>query len=170
MPKRAKTASYDIEAMLSYRVSSLYSLIQAGTARQLDGGFRLILREWRVLALLAKLEPVTASDLAARSPMDKASISRAVASLAKRDLIRSRPDDEDGRVQQLELTQEGRRLYARIAPVSQARNRDLLSALTASEQTAFFRSLDKLIARADALLQPPESRVAPATKRRTISR
>lgn len=169
MPKRAKTASYDIEAMLSYRVSRLYSLIQAGTARQLDGGFGLILREWRVLALLAKLEPVTASDLAGRSPMDKASISRAVASLAERGLIRSRPHAQDGRAQQLELTPEGRRLYARIAPVSRGRNRDLLSALTASEQAAFFRALDKLIARADGLLKPAAPGDASTAKRRKAS-
>ena len=54
MPSR-KPPSFDLEKMLSYRVSMLFGRLSVGTSRQLVGSFDLALREWRVLALLAKL-------------------------------------------------------------------------------------------------------------------
>src|SRR3954468_5072470 len=104
MAKRDRVSSFDLEQMLSYRVSKLYSRLYVGTTRQIERGFGLATREWRVLALLGKRQSVSASELVARSPMDKASVSRAVASLARRRLIVSRPDARDGRVQRLALT------------------------------------------------------------------
>jgi DNA-binding MarR family transcriptional regulator len=142
---------FDLEQTVGYRISTLYSRLSLGTSRQL-AGFGLVLREWRLLALLAKHEPASATALVARSPMDKASASRAVASLRRRRLIAARRDRSDARTQTLVLTAEGRRLYRRIAPLSAARQRALLAALTPAEHKAVLRILDRLIARAGELL------------------
>lgn len=151
MPSR-KPPSFDLEKMLSYRVSMLFGRLSVGTSRQLVGSFDLALREWRVLALLAKLEPVSATALVARSPLDKASVSRAVANLTERDLVVAKPSDEDRRAQTLALTAEGRRLFHKIAPLSVERERLLLEGFSESERKALFRSLDKLIERSGELL------------------
>jgi DNA-binding MarR family transcriptional regulator len=144
---------FDLEQTVSYRISTLYSRLSLATSRQLAAGFGLALREWRTLALLARHEPTSASTLVARSPMDKASVSRAVASLKRRRLIATRRGRGDARTQRLVLTQEGRRLYRRIAPLSAIRQTSLLSALTRGEHRALLRILDKLVARAGEMLE-----------------
>jgi DNA-binding MarR family transcriptional regulator len=160
--------AFDLEQTVAFRISTLYSRLSLGTSRQL-AGFELVLREWRLLALLAKHEPASASTLVARSPMDKASVSRAVASLKRRRLIAARRDHSDARTQTLVLTPEGRRLYRRIAPHSAARQRALLAALTPAERRAVLRILDRLIARSGELLSEgdpiPSRRTANAEKR-----
>lgn len=152
MSKPRRLHGFDLEKMLTYRLTTLSNRLYVGTTRQVESGFGLATREWRVLALLGKLEPVSASELVARSPMDKASVSRAVASLSKRGLVVVTPDPGDRRVQQLGMTNAGRKLYAQVAPLSLARHRALLAALTPKERVSIFAMLDKLIARADALL------------------
>lgn len=156
-------SSFDLEQTLTYRISTLYARLSLATARQLADGFGLALREWRLLALLARHEPTSASALVARSPMDKASVSRAVASLERRRLIAIRPDRSDARAQRLELTPAGRRLHARIAPLAASRQKRLLAALTRAEQRAVLAILDKLIARAGELLG--ESAAEPTRRR-----
>jgi DNA-binding MarR family transcriptional regulator len=149
---RRKPPVFDLEQLLTYRISMLFNRLSVGTSRQLAGRFDLALREWRVLALLAKREPVSASTLVARSPLDKASVSRAVASLAERGLLVSKPSEEDRRSQTLALTREGRRLFRQIAPLSVERQQQLLADFSESERKALFRALDRLIERADELL------------------
>jgi len=167
MSKPRRLHGFDLEKMLSYRLSTLSNRLYVGTTRQVESGFGLVTREWRVLALLGKLEPVSASELVARSPMDKASVSRAVASLAKRGLVVVKPDSSDRRVQQLAMTNAGRKLYAQVAPLSLARHRALLAALTPEERISIFAMLDKLIARADALLAETPRKGAKKASRAT---
>ena len=163
------TPLFDLEQTVTYRISTLYSRLSLLTSRQLARDFGLALREWRLLALLARNEPTSASALAARSPMDKASVSRAVASLKRRRLISRGPDRSDARSQRLELTAEGRRLYRRIAPLAGARQERLLSALKRAEHRAALEILDKLIARAGEMLgedDPPVTHRKAKTERR----
>ena len=153
MSSRKRTEVFDLEEMLTYQVSMLYSRLALATSRQLARGFDLALREWRVLALLAKAESISASDLVSRSPMDKASVSRAVTNLVNRGLVSTRPDPQDARVRNLALTRAGWRMYERIAPLSVERQQALLSALTSTEQKTLFRVLDKLMTCANEFLE-----------------
>lgn len=137
-------ASFDIEQSLTFRISSLYGVLSAGTIQELSGTFGLAFREWRVMAILAKHEPLSASDLVARSPMDKASVSRAVSSLVRRKLVVVAQDESDARVKVLRLTEEGWDLYQRVAPRSVARQKALLSALTTSERESLYFMLDRI--------------------------
>jgi len=161
MPKRNNPSAFDLEQMLTYRVSRLYHRLAAGTARTVEAGFGLAVREWRVLALLGKHGFISARDLVARSPMDKGSVSRAVASLSKKRLIAIQPDPADKRMQRLALTASGKKMCSSIAPHSLARQRALLNALTPAERAAIFRTLDKLITCADQLLSRDSGVSAP---------
>jgi DNA-binding MarR family transcriptional regulator len=153
---KKRTHPFDLEQMLTYKVSLLYSRLALATSRQLAQGFDLVLREWRVLALLARAESMSATTLVSRSPMDKASVSRAVTNLVDRGLISARPDPADARVRNLALTRAGRRVFERIAPLARERQRALLDALTPAERKTVFRALDKLIARANEFLDDAE--------------
>jgi DNA-binding MarR family transcriptional regulator len=144
MKSKKPQASFDIEQSLTFRISSLYGVLSAGTIQELSGTYGLAFREWRVMAILAKHEPLSASDLVARSPMDKASVSRAVASLVRRSLVVVAQGEADARVKVLRLSPDGWDLYQRVAPRSVARQKALLSALTTAERESLYFMLDRI--------------------------
>ena len=150
--KRIDKTGFNLEEMLTYKMSMLMSKLALDTSRLLEDGFGLANRDWRILALIGKHGSMAGRDLVARSPMDKATVSRAVKNLLKRKLIESSLHRSDGRIQVLALTASGRKLYSQIAPFSLARQHALLAVLTQAEQRAIYRILDKLTRCADHLL------------------
>ena len=138
-----RQGDFDIEQSLTFRISSLYSVFSAGTIEEL-ARFGLAFREWRVMAILARHEVLSASDLVARSPLDKASVSRAVASLAQRRLLVVAAGETDRRVKELRLTDAGWDLYQQVAPVSIARQKALSGCLTKAERAALHFMLDRI--------------------------
>jgi DNA-binding MarR family transcriptional regulator len=142
------SAVFNIDDSVTFRISRLFSKINTGVARQLGNQFHLLLREWRALALLAQHEPMSASDLVERSPMDKASVSRAVARLTELGYIHTDPNPLDGRMQTIRLSRSGWSVYRKIAPLSVDRQASLLSVLTAAERKTFFSMLDRIEAQA----------------------
>ena len=80
----------ELDRLFSYRISVLSNRLALGASRLYGRRFGLVLREWRVLALLGQFAPMSARDIIERSALDKASVSRAVASLAERSLVRTR--------------------------------------------------------------------------------
>ncbi|MGE0385154.1 MAG: MarR family winged helix-turn-helix transcriptional regulator [Gammaproteobacteria bacterium] len=155
----ARGAQMRIEDLLTFRLSMLFSLLRNGAARTFAERYGLALREWRALALLAQYEPMTATGLAARSPMDKASVSRAVAGLVARGLVAAGPHPRDARVQTLALSAAGRRLYRRLAPLSLQRQEALLEPLSRAERDTLFALLEKVRCRAEALFGAPADAV-----------
>ncbi len=144
MQRKSHPPLVHLEELLTYRISSLYSLLSAGTAKELSAPHGLVLREWRVMVLLAGNEPMSASDLAARSLLDKASVSRAVASLVQRGLLTVTVSDMDARMKVLRLTEEGWRIYADLAPKSLQRHKRLMSALTPAERKSLTSMLSRI--------------------------
>lgn len=143
MERKNRQASFDIENALTYRISQLFTRLSAGTTQDL-ATFGLVLREWRVMAMLARHEPLSASELVARSPLDKASVSRAIASLEQRELVSVAPSTEDARVKVLHLTDAGWDFYGQVAPRSVARQKALMGVLTVSERASLMSMLDRL--------------------------
>lgn len=105
--------------------------------------------EWRVLAVIAQAAHVAARDVVRRTPMDKMTVSRTVARLAEKDLVKRTTDPRDKRVAALSLTPAGRAVYDRIAALAMAYEQDLLSALTPDSRAAFIDALETLERRAD---------------------
>ena len=143
MSRKARPPLIQLEELFTYRISSLFSQLQAGTAKDLGSPHGLVLREWRVMVLLAGNEPMSASALAARSLLDKASVSRAVSSLLARNLVDVTASSADARMKVLRLTDAGWDLYGQVAPKSLARHKALMSVLTPSER----KSLVSMLAR-----------------------
>src|ERR1035441_5764315 len=74
----------------------------------------LSLNEWRVLLVLANHPGVAASEVTALTGLDKMSVSRALAALARRGRVVRKVDAADKRRMLLRLSAEGERLYERI--------------------------------------------------------
>lgn len=150
MPKHL-TRPIELEHLVSYRLAVLANQLSLGISRIYGQRFGLVLREWRVIAVLAQYAPTSARNVIERSGMDKARVSRAVRSLTTRGLVRAAPDPSDSRARRLELTAAGRKLYAQVVPISLERQRRLLSALTATERVALDVLLAKLAQQVDRM-------------------
>ena len=133
---------------LPYRVVALGQAMGQGLARQYADEFGLTIPEWRTLALIGQHEAITAARVVAETPMDKATVSRAVASLAGRGLVERVPDEVDRRATRLQLSAGGQDVFAAVADRALAYEAGMVSALTKAERAEFDRLLRKLSAAA----------------------
>ena len=99
--------------------------------------------DFATMFCIAHLPTVTARDVTRLTGIPKNSISRAVAKLAQRRLLRPDLQSAKGRQIVLTLTPAGHKLYATILGHFQARESRMLLVLSAPEQ----RTLDKLLAK-----------------------
>ncbi|MBC6429308.1 MAG: MarR family transcriptional regulator [Cellvibrionales bacterium] len=146
-----------INAYLSFKISVLYRLMVRRTARFLHGHYGLTVAQWWALGQLAVRSPGTVSSIADDTQNDKAQVSRAVAILIQKGLVRKVTDAKDKRRSLLSLTERGAALYREVLPIRQKTQELLLAQLTAEEQEVTIRAIDKLTA---MLLEQPEMAVA----------
>lgn len=140
-----------VDDLLNYRLSRLFSASGAMVIRLCEGRYGITRREWRLIALLAAHGAMSPSELADRAHLERARTSRHITELAARKLIRRLPVAEDLRRAEVELTEEGRRLYDELFPQSIGFHRQVLAALSPDELTAFDRALAKLTDNAERI-------------------
>jgi len=140
-----------LERFLPYRLSVLANTVSRSIADEYAERFGLTVPEWRILAVLGRFAPLTASGICGRTAMDKVQVSRGVARLTKAGLLKQRTDREDRRRVMLEMSKAGLAVYQEIVPMALAREADLLAALNGSEVAQLDRLMEKLQRRADAL-------------------
>ncbi len=136
-----------LEEFAPYRIVALGHAISGRLARAYRDE-NITIPEWRVLAVIGEAAQVAARDVVQRTPMDKMTVSRAVASLEQKGFVRRAPDPDDKRVSTLALSAEGRSLFDRVAAMALEFEDDLLAMLGADEAAAFLMVLAKLEARA----------------------
>lgn len=136
---------------LPYQLVALADQVSRIISQIYDAGFNLSRPEWRVLASLVELGPVSATDVCAHSTQDKMTVSRAVASLESRGLLQRRSALEDRRNKLLELTEAGVRLYEEMVPLILAQQARLLGVLSDHERETLDTLLSRLKKQADAL-------------------
>ena len=137
---------FRLAAFLPYRVVALGQAMGQGLARQYAEEFGISVPEWRTLALIAQHESVTATRVVAETPMDKATVSRAVAGLIERGLVERVPHASDRRAAVLALSDEGAEVFAAVAERALAYEARLLEGFTPEERAALDRLLSKLSA------------------------
>jgi DNA-binding MarR family transcriptional regulator len=105
--------------------------------------------EWRLIAILAETPSLTPAMLGDRTRMDKIAVSRAAAALIERGLVAADDNPADGRSHFLSLTDDGRALYAEIAPVALSTEAALFESLSADERA----TLESLLRRIESAAQ-----------------
>jgi DNA-binding MarR family transcriptional regulator len=135
-----------LDAFLPYRLSVASNAVSTRISASYRKRFGLKVSEWRLIAILAETDEMTPQTLGSTARIDKISVSRAAAALIERGLIAARDNPGDGRSHLLALTEDGRALYAEIAPVALAMEAELLSSLSGDERTM----LDGLLRRIEA--------------------
>lgn len=141
-----KTAApLDLDRFLPYRLDILAEAVSRALSRIYKEKYGLAVPEWRVLAHLGQFAPITAKAIAGHSRMHKTKVSRAVAELERRGLLRRMGSDQDGREEPLALTPKGKAAYDDLAPKAAAFARHLLDDLSATERRALESAIDRLL-------------------------
>lgn len=148
MPNHAPLnhAPLKLEQFLPYRLSILTNKVSQAIAREYEQRFDLGITEWRVMAVLARFDALSAREVAERTAMDKVAVSRAVARLVASGRVSRRTHDGDKRKSVLRLSARGWKIHDAVAPLALAHERELLAQLTETERVSLARILDKLIA------------------------
>ncbi|MDP3357522.1 MAG: MarR family transcriptional regulator [Polaromonas sp.] len=140
-----------LDDLLLYRLSRLQATAGGIVVRYCEGQFGITRREWRILAQLASRGPLGSSELAEHAHLDRSRTSKAVTTLAEKQLVSRSSRAGDARQIRLELTEAGRQLHARLFPLVRRINHDVLSVLTPQEVTLLADLLTRLQQSADAL-------------------
>ncbi len=136
--------SFDLSAFLPYQLAVVSARVSKGFAEMYRAEFGLTIPEWRVLAHLAQSEQISVREIQARVDMDKSKVSRAAARLEAAGLIEKRENLVDRRLLDMRLTEKGRELFARIVPIAEAYQAQLLARIGA-EGPVFRAALLRLL-------------------------
>jgi DNA-binding MarR family transcriptional regulator len=133
-----------LEHFVPFRLNRLADAVSVKLSEIYRDRFGLEISEWRILVTVGQGEACTAQFVAASTRMHKTRVSRAVAALEARKLLRRAVNATDGREMALELTREGRRTYAALVPLALQRESRLLACLSRAERSTFLTALGKL--------------------------
>lgn len=139
----ARHRPLELEHFLPYQLSVLSNRISGAIARLYARRFRLTIAEWRVMAVLGRFGPLTATDVSARTAMDKVRVSRAIQRLIAAGTVSQGVEATDRRRRRLALTEHGETIYARIVPLARAAEQRLLEGFSPTDRQA----IDALITR-----------------------
>jgi len=96
---------------LTYRVVQLSSTLARSANRDFEANADLSVPAWRMLSVLGSQGPISLGDVACVIDVDKGWMSRTLAHLEKRGLVRRKADPGDARQFFLSLTKAGRDLH-----------------------------------------------------------
>jgi len=134
----------DIDQNFAYWLTHVNYLYDRKACRIYDSVAGLTTSQWRVMALIAKLGPVQAVDLAHSSTLDEGAISRAARFLREKGLADRELDGHDGRRINLFLTEKGFACYRQIKKETHELQQTLFEGVDERELRGFFNILHQL--------------------------
>jgi DNA-binding MarR family transcriptional regulator len=153
-PKKA--ARLDLLRFVPFQLNRLAAEVSSALSAEYATRYGLDIPEWRVLATLGfRHEPCSAQYVADCTRTHKSTISRAVTSLLKQEIIERVENADDRREFRLRLTRKGAALYEELIPRLLRREQEILSCLSAQDRKDFARLLGKIEASLD-LVQTSE--------------
>lgn len=140
----------DVRDAPSYQLAMLAGLNDRKGQAEFTSAFGVSLGEWRALANIFILAPVSLAELARAMLLDKGQLSRTVRKLVSRRWVAARPVPGNRRAVLLAPTPVGRARHAALLRFAMARNEATMSVLTAGERQQFTACLRKLRAHTEA--------------------
>ncbi|MEC8197095.1 MAG: MarR family transcriptional regulator [Pseudomonadota bacterium] len=142
-----KADDFDLQAFLPYLLNQAAEEASLGFQKVYKDRYGLLRSEWRVLFHLGIFGRLTATEIGAKGKVHKTKISRAVQRLADRRLVKRARSEEDRRVEWLELTPAGDKVYRDLRDVAQDYEAGLAAQLDDAEVQALKAMLRKLAKR-----------------------
>jgi len=144
MPLMSSARPFKLAKFIPYRLSVVAEHVSRLVASAYAERFSLSTPEWRVIAHLGYATKLTAFTIAERTAMDKVKVSRALARLTARRLVRRDVNPLDQRGNLLTLTPAGRALYERVVPAALEIEERILATLEPDDRAHFARILGLL--------------------------
>ena len=138
-----------IDDSLFFKLVRLVNLTARPFMETFSREHRLSLNEWRVMIVLASHPGVAAREVVAATGLDKMSVSRAIAALARHHRVQKESDPSDARRILLRLSRPGLALFEAIGREGAQREAALFSSLGSDERAALASTVDRLIAGLD---------------------
>lgn len=148
----ATPAPTPLTGLVAFKLIHLADTISRAATLVYEKQFGLNNSELRAMIALRDLQPLTIAELSRVGRIDKAWVSRSVASLLDRGLVSREAHPTDHRMALIRLTPAGLDLTRAFEPVAHARQKRLLAGLSQREA---FRVIDMLQKNADQLLKEP---------------
>ncbi|MEP2704806.1 MAG: MarR family transcriptional regulator [Roseibium sp.] len=138
-------SEFELEQFFPYKVRVFYADVTRALSAIYQRDFDLSPAEWRTMAILgAATTGLHATEIVARSSMDKVMVSRTVKRMEKRGLLTREANAADGRSFLLKLSQEGLVAYNDLAPKLLAVEQKMLAGLDETELQALLDTMQKI--------------------------
>lgn len=148
---------FKLETFLPYRLNLAAELVSQRFAAQYRARYRMTRPDWRTLAALGSYGRMTATQVGANSSMHKTKVSRAVRALEEKRWLKRSEDADDRRIEHLELTPAGKRIYGEMITLAHDYEQELAVLLGADG----LKQLEAGLCAIEARLAAPAMRHAP---------
>ena len=140
-----RSARLDLFKFVPFQLNRLAAEVSSALSVEYAARYGLDIPEWRVLATLGfRHDACSAQYIAQCTRTHKSTISRAVTSLMKRQIVERVENEDDRREFRLRLTRKGVTLYEELIPRLLRKEQEILSCLSAQERRDFARLLGKV--------------------------
>lgn len=125
--------SFDLRDFMPYLLNQAADTSSRDFQGYYKGKYGMLRTEWRVLFHLGRYGAMTAREVCDRAGIHKTKVSRAVAAMDQKRLIRREEMAQDRRHEMLHLTAHGRRVFADLTEEAQRFDAAMLSEFSAEE-------------------------------------
>lgn len=129
---------------IGYRIAFITNFMREPVLREMERKFDIIRPELTVLMCTHFQDGVHARDICEITEQPPNTVSRGVASLERKGLIKRSRDKEDTRRQTLTITPAGKKLHDQIMGMFEQTETKMLAGLTQKEKSQLFSLLDKV--------------------------
>ena len=133
---------FDLRSFFPYLVRVYYRAVSSSVTDIYASLFGLSVSEWRTISVLGTDRALSAGEIVEQSSMDKVNVSRAIAKLRERGLLKRDIDGDDRRRSVLRLTQRGCEVYHILVPKVLELEERLLDGLTVDERRTLISLMD----------------------------
>lgn len=142
--ENAETEKLQLDAFLPFELAVIANRVSQMIGNLIYTKFDLQVPDWRILVTLDRYGPLPPNEVADRTAMDKARVSRAQRRLSDLKLVSIADDPVDGRRKVLSLEELGVRVCRELVPSALERERQLLECLSPAEEVALRAILAKM--------------------------
>lgn len=151
---------FELARFLPYKLSALSGLTQRLLEVTLARG-GVTLAQWRVYVCLITHGPSPLNRIVGFTNLPQSSLSRSIAAMHDRGLVRNARDATDRRLARIEITAKGRRDFAALTAAIEAACADVFR-MDPDEEARLIRRIDALIARLSAWRRREAGAMPPA--------
>jgi len=142
----------DLNTHVPFRVAVVSNLLQLNKDPLIRDVSNLEPREYRVLLNIGSYMPIKATDIAYLGRLDTYTVSRAVKSLLKDELIKIELAKNNRKIKNLVLTKKGVQVYRKLCQRIVQRTQELESVISKKEKTELVRILELLESKSESMI------------------